>query len=198
MKMKIRIYGDSVLSEKALPVKGIDEGVMEFSENLLDAMYKYDGIGLAAPQVGRRSRIIALSVPYPKTEEGAEIQNPLSPGELQLLPRMPLVLINPSIVSFGAARGTREEGCLSVPEIYAPVTRPVSVLVKATVLGGGELTVECGGLLGRALQHEIDHLDGILFVDRLTSEAFEKIRPELEKLKEKSQKKGFFRRLLKK
>lgn len=197
--MKIRIYGDPILSEKALPVKNIDDNIIRFSENLLEAMFKYDGIGLAATQVGKKIRIIALSVPYPKTENGGEIRQPLSPGEIQLFPRMPLILINPEIVSYSAGENIREEGCLSVPRIYAPVTRPSSAVVKSQILGSAEeLSVECGGLLGRAIQHEIDHLNGILFMDRLTKNQFEEIKPELDKLKEKSREKGFFKGLIKK
>ena len=88
------------------------------------------------------------------------------------------------------------EGCLSVPDIYAEVERPISVQLKARILGGVEVNLDCGGLLGRALQHEIDHLDGIVFVDRLSDAEYEKIKSKLERLVKASGRKSVLRRIL--
>ncbi len=193
---KIRVYGDPFLAKKADSVGNIDEKLVKFAEVLRNTMMEFDGVGLAATQVGVKSRIIALGVPIPKDENG--VPKIGSPGEALLLNRMPMVLVNPEIVSFGKELVTREEGCLSVPEIYAPVTRPSTVVVSAQILGGESFTLECGGLLARAFQHEIDHLDGILFVERLSDEELEKIKPALAKLKRHYARMNFLRRLIKK
>ncbi len=179
---KVKIYGDPVLAEKALPLTEFGERISKIGELLLDMMMKYDGVGLAATQIGKKIRMIALNVPLPKK---GSVQASLSPGEILLLPRMPIVFINPEILNFSPFESIKEEGCLSVPKIYAPVSRPVSLVFKAGILGGEDIRCECGGLLARAIQHEIDHLDGILFIERLSKEIYEKVKPELEKLGKK-------------
>ena len=105
-----------------------------------------------------------------------------SPGELALLPRMPLVLVNPEIISYSDDLNVRDEGCLSVPDIYAPVWRPSRVVMRAQLLDGSVITEECGGLLGRCIQHELDHLDGKLFVDRVTKEDIAEVAADLRRL----------------
>ena len=157
---------------------------------MIETMYKNDGIGLAAPQVGVPLRMFALHVYMQEDENG----NPVcgsSPGELELLPKMPLVFVNPEIVSRSEVIEEREEGCLSVPGLYAPVARPASVVLKAQILGGKEICLECGGLLGRAIQHEYDHLDGIVFVQRLKDEDLSSIKSGIDKIVKKSGKRNF-------
>ncbi len=179
--MRVRTYGDPALARKALPVRAMDKAVLRLAGSLVEMMHEHDGIGLAATQLGKELRMVALNVPQPRRQDGS-LAHPLSPGEIELLPLMPLVLVNPEIVSFSPFEGVREEGCLSVPKIYAPVSRPVSVILRARVCEGAEIMLECAGLLGRAVQHEIDHLDGILFVQRVVPDELEKISKELEKL----------------
>lgn len=188
--LKVRTYGDPALRRKALPVKVIDDEIMNFAGQLTEAMMKYDGIGLAATQVGMDLRMVALGVPSPKMKDG-KAGFILSPGEMQLLPLMPLVMINPEIITYSPVTDVLEEGCLSFPEIFADVRRSVSVLVKTQTLDGRIITAECGGLLGRALQHEIDHLNGVLFVDRVSDAEMTKIKNKLEKLEKSTLKKGF-------
>ena len=188
--LPVRILGDSVLAGKAKPVTKIDEELFELGEKMIQTMYKHDGVGLAAPQVGVSLRMFALHIYPPEDENG----NPLSadsPGERELLPKMPLVLVNPVIVSRSEVQETRDEGCLSVPGLWAPVTRPVSVVLKAEILGGEKFELECGGLLARAIQHENDHLDGVVFVQRLSDDAFYEIKPKMDKIVKKSGKKNF-------
>lgn len=188
--LPVRLLGDSILAGKAKPVKEIDAEIMELGEKMVQTMYKHDGVGLAAPQVGVPLRMFALHVYTPEDENG----NPLpaaSPGERELLPKMPLVFINPEIVSRSEVKEVRDEGCLSVPGLWAPVERPVSVVFKAEILGGQEICVECAGLLARAIQHEYDHLDGIVFVQRLKDGDYSEIKPGIDKLVRKSGKKNF-------
>ncbi len=188
--LPVRLLGDSVLAGKSKPVGAVTEEILELGEKMVQTMYKHDGVGLAAPQVGVPLRMFALHVYAPEDENG----NPLpttSPGERELLPKMPLVFLNPEIVSRSEVKETREEGCLSVPGLGAPVERPVSVVFRAQILGGGEICLECAGLLARAIQHEYDHLDGIVFVQRLSDEAFSGIKPGIDKIVRKSGKKNF-------
>ena len=194
--MPVRTLGDPVLHIKAKAVEKIDDEIRRFGEVMIETMYAKDGVGLAATQVGVNLRMVALHVDPPRDQAGNVIM-PLSPGEMELCGKMPIVLINPEIVSFSPATEVREEGCLSVPKLYAPVERPVSVVLKAQLLGGPAVLLDCGGLLARAIQHELDHLDGIVYVQRVKSPDFEAILPALEKIIKKSGSKGYtIRRLV--
>jgi peptide deformylase len=190
--MNVRTYGDPTLKKKSEPIKEINHEIVSLAESLINTMYADDGVGLAAPQVGVNLRMFALGVPSARRGDG---QLEVSPGEIELLPKMPLVFINPEIVEFGEVKEEREEGCLSVPDIYAPVIRPASVKFRAQILNGGMVEFQCGGLLARAIQHEYDHLDGKLFVDRLSSDVRAGIKHKLERLKKYGKKKGFLKRL---
>ncbi len=188
--LPVRLLGDSVLNAKAKVVRKIDAELFELGEKMIETMYRHNGIGLAAPQVGVPLRMFALHVYMDEDENG----NPLcgnSPGELELLPKMPLVFVNPEIVSRSEVIEEREEGCLSVPGLYAPVKRPVSIVFQAQILGGREIRLECGGLLARAIQHEYDHLDGIVFVQRLEDEDLNAIKSGIDKIVKKSGKRNF-------
>jgi len=164
----VRTYGDPVLRRKASPVGEITQEVRDLAERMIVTMYENEirGVGLAAPQVGVSIRLITLAT----HDEGDTIPPNASPGERMLGPRMPIALVNPEIIKSSSVTEEAVEGCLSIPEVQGGVCRPASVVVKALTLSGGEIEVECGGLLGRCLQHEIDHLDGILFVDRWRDE----------------------------
>ena len=178
---KIRIYGDPVLKMEAAKVENIDDAISKLADSMIKTMRGADGVGLAAPQIGKSIRLIVLEVPYE-----SENMQPSSPGELQLLPQMPLALVNPVVTPTTAVTTTAEEGCLSVPKIYAKVTRPESLLLEAELLTGRKIRVECGGFLARALQHELDHLNGILFVERVDEEEAERISESLNALKKSS------------
>lgn len=143
--LDIRRAGDPVLKEKAKPVDKITKTVRALLDNMTQTMHEADGVGLAAPQVGVALRVIVVDV-----GEG------------------PIDLINPVIVAFeGCETGT--EGCLSVPGMYGEVERYSTVTVEGLDRQGNPVSVQGSGLLARALQHEIDHLDGILFVERAQS-----------------------------
>ena len=191
MKLKfkhpVRTFGAPVLRAKAQAIPAITDEVRSLAEDMTRAMHAYDGIGIAAPQVGVSKRLVVFDIPMP--EEGAE----LSPGEAALLPLMPLAVVNPEIVSASAAVCEHEEGCLSVPGIFAPVVRPERVVFRAMLLDGMTIEYECGGLLGRCIQHELDHLDGVLFPDRVAPEEFEKVRDKLAELERIGAKRDFRR-----
>lgn len=172
-------YGAPVLKGPAATVERIDGNILELGREMVQTMIAFEGIGLAAPQIGIRLKLMALNLP-PKSNDPAEQTG--SAGENLLLPQMPMVLVNPEIIAFSSESGIRNEGCLSIPEIYAPALRPLSIRVRGISLRGEVVDCECGGLLGRCIQHEVDHLEGMLFVDRLTPADFAAIEPDLKAL----------------
>ena len=184
--LPVHTYGSPVLKALAAPVMAVTPELRELAAQMIDTMFAFDGIGLAAPQVGVSVRMVTFALPRGRDES-------LSPGEAYLLPMMPMVIINPQVISCGNAHHIQEEGCLSVPEIYAPVDRPDTVVFQGRILDGPDFTVECGGLLARCVQHEIDHLDGKLFIQKTPPENFEQIRPEVEALLRMGQENNFMR-----
>ncbi len=183
-KYTVYTYGAEILRKPAAGIKEITPEIREIAEEMLCAMKLFDGIGLAGPQYGVSKRIVALAVPGPD-------QAAVSPGEALLLPRMPMLIINPEIIAVSETADTAEEGCLSITKIDAPVKRPQFIQFRAQTLDDEVIECECGGLLARCLQHEIDHLDGILFVDRLTEAVFSDIESKLKRLKKNGRKKDF-------
>ena len=166
--------GAGVLKQVAKPVVAVTDEIRELAAEMLGALRVFNGIGLAAPQYGKSLRMVVFEVPA-DSDTG-------TPGERLLLPKMPLTVINPEIVAASQEQCEREEGCLSVPDIFAPVVRASRVVFRAQTLDGEFFEVECGGLLGRCIQHELDHLDGKLFTDRLTPAAMRQVRGDLERL----------------
>ena len=146
----IEVYGSEVLRRPADPVDDIDDDVRALIRDMFETMYEAKGIGLAAPQVGVSRRVIVLDV----AEESGESNR--------------VALVNPRVVSSAARTEKEAEGCLSIPGVEGVVARPKSVVVDATDPGGRGVRLEAEGLFARALQHEIDHLDGVLFIDRLS------------------------------
>ena len=185
---RVETLGSSALRQVAAPIPEVTPEIRRLAEEMLGAMIAFEGIGLAAPQVGRALRLVVLGVPPESMEKFP------TPGELELLPRMPLVLVNPEIVSYDdSVLVERDEGCLSLPDLFAPVVRPHRVVLRSGTLDGGVIQTECGGLLARCLQHELDHLDGVLFVDRVAPPAQEKLRTELRRLQRFGEKHEFKR-----
>ena len=151
MEREIVIYPADVLKTKAEEVKEFNEEIKKLVEDMFDTMYKRGGVGLAANQVGVLKRVVVIDLHSRTEKEGKE----------------QIVLINPEIVA-QEGEVVKEEGCLSLPGLYRKVKRAAYVKVKAQNLEGEEFEIEGEGLLARALQHEIDHLNGIVFIDRLS------------------------------
>lgn len=152
MQRPIITYPEPFLATKSLPVRRVDERIRELVRDMFDTMYSAQGIGLAAPQIGVGKRVIVVDI-SPVDETAG-----------------PLALVNPEIVrKQGQVEGV--EGCLSVPGVEGTVCRFDFVSVRGANENGDPVTIEANGLLSRVLQHEIDHLDGILFIDRLSSPA---------------------------
>ena len=162
---KLRFMGDPVLRGKAAPVDGITAEIHALVADMFDTMYAEEGVGLAAPQVGVADRVIVVD---PRDED---IE--------------PFALINPEIVNFGEELERDEEGCLSIPGLKEIVERPATVRVEAVNIEGDTIAIDAEGLLARILQHEVDHLDGILFLDRVSAlkrklllNRWQKVKPE--------------------
>ena len=147
--LKIHYLGERALRQPAKRVAKVDQSIRLLAQQMLQTMYSSDGIGLAAPQVGINKQIIVID---------CEPDNPENP---------PLVLINPTIKRFGRALCDAQEGCLSIPGVYLDVTRPEEVEVAYKDENGRPQTLKANGLLARAIQHEMDHLNGVMFVDRV-------------------------------
>lgn len=150
--LPIHTLGDRVLRTPARRIGKVDESVRELARDMLRSMYCAKGIGLAAPQVGVHKQLLVID---------------LDPDNAATAP---LVLINPEIRSFGSGLDTYEEGCLSIPGVYLDVVRPSTVEVTYRDEMGRPRRLKADGLLGRCIQHEMDHLNGVLFVDRVTDE----------------------------
>ena len=186
VKYTVKTYGHDVLKQTASPIENINAETAQLAADMITEMNRFDGIGLAAPQIGISKRIV-LGVP------DSEESNAGTPGEALLLHRMPLALVNPEIIAYSQDEFSYDEGCLSVPEIFGPVIRPASVILRAQLLDGSTIECECGGLLGRCIQHELDHLDGYLFVDRMTEDARRNIEFKLFRLEKNGKKRNFER-----
>ncbi len=141
------MLGDPVLRAPSRPVETIDAEVRTLIDDMIETMHAYDGIGLAAPQVGVPIRVFVYDVREPEVEPG--------------------VLINPEVVE-SAGLVKESEGCLSIPNLTEIVERASDVVVRGLDRNGEETTITASGLLSRCLQHEIDHLDGVLFIDRVS------------------------------
>jgi peptide deformylase len=147
---EILILPDKRLRKVSEPVKKIDAGIRKLVDDMLETMYDAPGIGLAAIQIGTSKRVVTMDLA--KKEE----------------PKNPRVFINPEIVWSSDEKAVYEEGCLSIPEMYSDVERPAQVKVKYLDLEGELHEIEANGLLSTCLQHEVDHLNGILFIDHLS------------------------------
>ncbi len=176
MVLEVVKYGHPVLRQKGARVEKVTPAVKRLIADMFETMYAYKGIGLAAQQVGQVVQLTVIDV-RGVTDRPSSLELNGAPAEVDKF--MPLVLLNPEITPAGQPV-SGGEGCLSFPEIYAEITRPETVDVKALDAGGKPLEFRCGGLLARAVQHETDHLKGILFIDRMTKKTKEELRPELE------------------
>lgn len=151
--LKIVIAPDPRLKKKTEEIKTITKEIKQTLKDMQELMYKTNGIGLAAPQVGVNKRMAVIDVSYdPEKKSGQD----------------PIFLINPQIIETSKELTLYNEGCLSLPNIFDEVERPSTCTVKALDLNGKEFTLKCEGLLATCIQHEIDHLDGVIFVDHLS------------------------------
>ncbi|HEX7242503.1 MAG TPA: peptide deformylase [Longimicrobiaceae bacterium] len=146
--LNIEMLGADVLRRRAVEVEEVDDELRRLIDDMFETMYEAEGVGLAGPQVGVSRRVIVVDVHDEEVE--------------------PFALLNPRVVEASPETEKNEEGCLSIPGLAAAVERPSRVVVEGLDREGNPMRVEGTGLLGRCLQHEIDHLDGVLFIDRVS------------------------------
>jgi peptide deformylase len=182
MILPILEYGDPILRAKGKPIDNIDDRIRELAANMIETMHAANGVGLAAQQVGEALQLTVLDVslvedrPSTLKVDGKEVDPKAA---------MPLVLINPEIELRGATE-TGVEGCLSFPEITGDIERATSVIVRAQTLESSTIEIEATGFLSRAIQHEGDHLNGILFIDRMNSAAKAALSSRLKRLQKET------------
>jgi peptide deformylase len=160
--MPIYIAPAAVLKKVAEPVEAVNDELRKLMDDMLETMYNAPGIGLAAPQIGVSKRVLVLDVEQPRGPDDED----LPPGQRR---GKPICFVNPKIIWSSDEPNVYDEGCLSLPGQYAEIERPKKVCVKYVDYHGKEAELEADNLLATCLQHEIDHLDGILFVDHLST-----------------------------
>lgn len=170
-KLKVYEYPHPVLKQKAEKVTKVDDKIRSFLDDMLETMYDAAGVGLAAPQVGVSKRIVVIDVAHP--DEGEE--------------RNPIYLVNPEIIWHSDEESCQYEGCLSVPDQSAEVSRYKQVRVQYLDYNGKEAEIMAEGLLAIALQHEIDHLDGILYIDRISRLKRQMLLKKLQKMRQEEE-----------
>jgi peptide deformylase len=178
MVLPIVMYGHPVLRQKGARIESVSAEVSQLIRDMLETMRANHGVGLAAQQVGRALQLTVIDVSEVTDRPSWAERN----GErLDLKELTPLVLVNPKVTPVGPAE-TGPEGCLSFPEMFGEISRPGSVDVEALDAHAEPLAFRCGGLLARAIQHEVDHLNGILFIDRMSAADKSQLQPELDAL----------------
>lgn len=176
MQMPLSYYGDPVLRKKTSRIDEITDEIRKLVPDMVVTMHANNGIGLAAPQVGRSISLFITEVPVNVSENPHEAK--WEPGKLR-------VFINPKIMAHSEEQWVYNEGCLSIPGLYGDVVRPVGVVVRATDLDGNEFEETLTWLDGRAVMHENDHINGVLFIDRIHGQAREELEPTLQEIKHK-------------
>jgi peptide deformylase len=179
MILSIVKFGHPVLRQKGAAIEKVTPEIKQLIADMFETMQASNGVGLAAQQVGHAVQLTVIDVREVAKDRPSTLELDGKPADVAKI--MPLVLINPEVTPVGEAVAGGE-GCLSFPEIFAEITRPESVDVKALDEKGKLINFRAGGLLARAVQHETDHLNGILFIDRMERKTKEEFRDELDML----------------
>jgi peptide deformylase len=175
---EIVIFGDPVLRKKCDLVKNFSEDINSLVDDMLETMVSAEGIGLAAPQIGVPMQLAVVDVSHdPECISYLRVDG----KDVDLLDMMPLIFVNPEL-EFDGEKDVMDEGCLSFPEIRGEVTRPYEVKAKVQLINGDTVTIETDGLLSRAIQHETDHLNGVLFIDRMSAATKITLRGKVKKM----------------
>jgi peptide deformylase len=178
MILKVVKYGTPVLRKKGARIETITPEIKKLIADMFETMYAYKGVGLAAQQIGHALQLTVIDV-RGVTDRPSSLEIKGEPADVDEF--MPLVLINPELTLVGD-KAAGPEGCLSFPEVFADISRPQQVDVKALDEKGKPIEFRAGGLLSRAIQHEWDHLQGILFIERMDKKTKEELRPDLDAL----------------
>jgi peptide deformylase len=182
MTLSILQYGDPILRAKGKQIERIDDHIRELAANMIETMHAANGIGLAAQQVGEALQLTVLDVSQIEDRPSTLM---LNGKDVDPTASMPFVLINPEI-ELGGETEIGTEGCLSFPEINGQIERAESTMARAQNLEGDKIEIVATGLLARAIQHEVDHLNGILFIDRMNSAAKAALSSRLKRLQKQT------------
>ena len=182
MILPILQYGDPILRAKGKRIEKINDHIRDLIANMIETMHAASGVGLAAQQIGEALQITVLDV---SQVEDRPSTLKLNGKDADPATSMPLVLINPEI-EMGGANEVGTEGCLSFPEITGEIDRAKSILARAQTLEADRIEIEASGLLARAIQHEVDHLNGILFIDRMNSAAKAALSSRLKRMQKQT------------
>lgn len=180
MILEIVQYGHPVLRKKCRRVEAVSDEVRELAESMVETMREANGVGLAAPQVGVDTRLAVVEIP----EEDESVTYVKVDGEeVAMASLMPLIFMNPEL-EFGSRKESAQEGCLSIQGIGADVRRPADLKGTFELLDGRKVVIETDGLFARAIQHETDHLNGVLFIDRVSAATKLSLKRRLKRLQE--------------
>lgn len=182
MVLPIVQFNSPILRKKGVNVTAFDAALARLASDMIETMHAAAGIGLAAQQVGQAIRLCVVDLRQTESEFDWEFDGARPPLELF----MPLAIVNPQLVVVPESNSSYEEGCLSFPEIRGDVVRPDQLTVKFKDLKGVSHTLVCTGLLSRCVQHEVDHLNGILFIDHMDKPTLAALDPELKALKKQT------------
>lgn len=183
MRLSILQYGDPILRAKGKRIEKVDDRIRELAQNMIETMHAASGVGLAAQQIGEPLQLTVLDV---SQVEDRPSTMKLNGKSIEPETAMPLILIN-SQTDLGGETEVGTEGCLSFPEITGEIERAKSITVRAQNLDGELIEIETTGFLARAIQHEVDHLNGILFIDRMSSAAKTSLSSKLKRLQKETQ-----------
>lgn len=183
MKLEIVQYGDPVLRAKGSRIDKIDDRIRALAQDMIETMHAANGVGLAAQQIGEPIQLTVLDV---SQVEDRPTTMKLNGNEIDPKSAMPLILVNPE-VDLAAETDMGTEGCLSFPEITGEISRAKSIVVRGQDLEGNGIKIETVGFLARAIQHEVDHLNGILFIDRMSTAAKIGLSSRLKRLQKETQ-----------
>ncbi len=182
MSLKIVHFNDPILRKKGAPVTAFNPALKKLAAQMVESMHEAEGIGLAAQQVGQAVQLCVVDLRPAEAKFRWSYDGARLPLELF----MPLALVNPEVTVVPEPETVYEEGCLSFPQIRGDVVRPDEITVKFKDVGGHPHTLQCTGLLSRCVQHEVDHLHGILYIDRMEKDVLAFIEPELKALKKQT------------
>ena len=185
MRLRVTHYGEPVLREVGAPVTEFNDELKQLAENMFETMYAEEGIGLAAQQIDKAIQLGVVDVRPPEGVE-APFQYFLDKKQPPLDLIMPMALVNPKVSIIDPTEDVYEEGCLSFPDVRGKVNRPIGVRCNFQDLDGNPHEIECDGLLGRCILHEVDHLNGELFIDHMDKRDLRKNETRIKKLKRAS------------
>lgn len=179
MRLKIVRFNEPILRKKGAKVTVFDAALAKLADDMIETMHAAEGIGLAAQQIGQAIQLCVVDLRPSEAEFDWQYDGARPPLELF----MPLVLVNPEVTIVPEPTTVYEEGCLSFPQIRGDVIRPDEITVKFKDAAGHAHELRCNGLLSRCVQHEVDHLNGVLYIDRMEPDVVEMLKPELKALK---------------